>query len=88
MTKDKDVLKRLVKTQIEKFPDLQKLKEERDAKEIRDRKEKMKQEQKEKELQALKFKEEKMKWVEAMDEFNDDERMVSNKDVDPDEDFL
>jgi hypothetical protein len=64
------------------------MKAERDLKEIQVRKEKAKIEQKEKDLQALIYKEEKMKWINAVDDFNDEERMVSNKDVDPEDDFL
>lgn len=88
MAKDKDVLKRISKTQEEKFPDLEKMREERNAKEARERKEKLKMLQKEKEAQELVYKEERMKWVNAMDEYNDDDRMMSNKDIDPEEDFL
>jgi helix-turn-helix protein len=88
VVKDKEVLKRLVKTQVEKFPDLDKMRAERDLKEIQERKEKSKLEQKEKEVLALQYKEEKMKWVNALDDFNDDDRMISNKDVDDEDDFM
>jgi len=86
--KNKEVLKRLVKTQEEKFPDLEKMREERNAAEAKARKEKLKQEQKEKELLDLKYKEEKQKWIGAMEEYNDDDKMISNKDYNLEEDFL
>lgn len=88
VAKDKDVLKRISKTQEEKFPDLEQMREERNAKEAKERKEKLKLLQKEKEIEEMKYKEEKMKWHNAIDEYNDDEQMVSNKDVDPDEPFF
>lgn len=88
VAKDKDVLKRISKTQEEKFPNLELMREERNAKEARERREKMKVMQKEKEAQELVHKEEKMKWVNAMEEYHDDDKMISNKDIDPEEDFL
>ena len=86
--KNKEVLKRLVKSEEEKFPDLEKMREERNAEEARVRKEKMKAEQKEKEIQEMQWKEEKMKWVTAVDDYNDEENMKSNKEYNEEEDFL
>ena len=51
--KDKDVLKRITKTQDEKFPDLEAMRLERNARENKIKKEKMKAEAKEKDLRDM-----------------------------------
>lgn len=88
VAKDKDVLKRLVKTQEEKYPNLEDMRAKRDAEEARLKKEHMKQLQKEKEAQEAIYRAEKLKWNDSINHFNDDEKMMSNKDVNPDDDFM
>jgi hypothetical protein len=88
--KQKEVLKAIVKTQEEKFPDLEQMRLQRNAQEAKERKELQKKLEKEKAEIDEKKKEEEMKWKNSVNQYNDYDNMKGNKDADfnPEDDFL
>lgn len=88
----KDIVKALYKSKEEKFPDLRKLRQEKENKMMREQKvknrlEKAAQNEVESERRA-----EAKKWEDARDDFDDEDNMVSNKDQagewDDEDDFM
>lgn len=86
--KDKDIIKKLYKTKKEEYPDLAKLKQEREREVIEQNKKKARLEAEAKNKQEAEWKAEKQKWNDAVYDFMDSGEMTSNQDNVDFDDFM